>query len=161
MHPSSSFTFHPTWKTKSHGWLTKWHAHIFGLTYYVDERSRSHKHLCAINCYVNFNSHEVTQTFLCWYHQLLHDLQFSFMWGHTNLFMPITSIVMWPLILIHVRSHNFLCPSSQLLCDLQILSRSNFTKAYSRVSKPIGNLTQIVLLTNYLHSQDKGLRMKW
>jgi hypothetical protein len=45
---------------------------------------------------------------LCWW-KIVSDLQFSFMWGHTNLFVPIPSIVMWPSILIHVRSHKPFC----------------------------------------------------
>jgi hypothetical protein len=144
---------------------------------------RSHKPLCAVNCYVTFNSGEVTQTFLCSYHELLCDLRFSFMWGHTNLFIPIPSIVMWPSILFHVRSpkpfyantvncyvtfDSHSCEVTQLFVPIQSIAMwpSNLVKVklyqgiYISKSKPIGNLTQIVLLTNYLHSQNRGLRMK-
>jgi hypothetical protein len=103
----SSLTLHPKSKL-----LMPWHVHIFGLTGYADERL------------------DITQTILCQYPpSIVSDLQFSFMWGHTNLFVPIPSIVMWPSILIHVRSHKPFCAH---MVNCYVTFKSHWGKTLSR-----------------------------
>jgi len=150
----------------------------FGLTDYADERLEVRQtSLCPYPSIVMWPwilMRSLTQTFSCWYHQLLCDLQFSFMWSHTNLFALIPSI------LIHVRSHKPLFANNvncyvtfdshsrevtQLFVPIQSIAMwpSNLfveVKLYQGIyisKQPIGNLTQIVLLTNYFHPQNKGL----